>query len=478
MGQIISRWAVLIYLATMPWASVFVSTLSGHDFSRIFEVIVCTICGLCLAFHLWRFGTAWSCNGEFLLHRWSLALLSAGILAIASTAVAPVITRATQELSLILGLVAASFVFATTHSDADIRLVSRAIVTGVLGYNLLTIVILGAALLHGYGINVENLPLGYANRRFFNHVQTVSLPLLATTLHRRTLPPREAGAAWAALVFGFSLLLLTGGRGTLLALVSSAFLSALWLNRLGWWLTIRPLAIGLLVGAALSSAVFIFFSNRIGVDGFGTVDVVHRLQDSSPARQYLWSLAIHYIYESPWLGVGPMHFAYIPNMKAAHPHNVYLQIAAEWGMPLLLLVLAGSLVSLQRLIRLLRCTTDPVDRRVGGSLILACVAVCVDGFVSGNFVMPVSQVWIAACFGMTAQWFRRTSGLLEYQPRFINWLQARLISAILILMMLVQGVLLIQDIGRLEVILKQSEAIAISERRCPRYWIDGWIVER
>ena len=43
---------------------------------------------------------------------------------------------------------------------------------------------------------------------------------------------------------------------------------------------------------------------------------------------------------SPWHGVGPMHYAAEVKGKAAHPHNIYLQMLAELGGPAVLLGLA------------------------------------------------------------------------------------------------------------------------------------------
>ena len=33
---------------------------------------------------------------------------------------------------------------------------------------------------------------------------------------------------------------------------------------------------------------------------------------------------------NPLLGLGPAHFAYAYNGEGAHPHNFWLQLAAEW----------------------------------------------------------------------------------------------------------------------------------------------------
>jgi O-antigen ligase len=46
-----------------------------------------------------------------------------------------------------------------------------------------------------------------------------------------------------------------------------------------------------------------------------------RVQDgaSMAARGYLWQLAWRDWVQAPWLGLGPMHYAHVPNIEAAHP---------------------------------------------------------------------------------------------------------------------------------------------------------------
>lgn len=111
--------------------------------------------------------------------------------------------------------------------------------------------------------------------------------------------------------------------------------------------------------------------------------------------------------QSPWLGIGPMHYAHYPNLKAAHPHNIYLQTAAEWGLPMLLLVIGLGVSALRNLALAIRRCPQAQQRDCGVGLFLACIAIAVDGLFSGNFVMPVSQVWIAFTFGWALAWVAR-----------------------------------------------------------------------
>lgn len=67
-----------------------------------------------------------------------------------------------------------------------------------------------------------------------------------------------------------------------------------------------------------------------------TPEVVDRLGEVGQSRrlQY-WRKCLRAAWQHPVLGIGPMHYAWPPFdfMKAAHPHNAFLQWLAEWGVP-------------------------------------------------------------------------------------------------------------------------------------------------
>ena len=126
-----------------------------------------------------------------------------------------------------------------------------------------------------------------------------------------------------------------------------------------------------------------------------------RLTTSLSGRGPIWWQAWHMIVERPWLGFGPMHFADIPNVIAAHPHQAILQWASEWGVPSALCVIAlvwrggWATLGVLRERRLSMQRTDLLRL----CLFAALVAALVQSMVDGVIVMPISQLWLALVVG-------------------------------------------------------------------------------
>lgn len=168
---------------------------------------------------------------------------------------------------------------------------------------------------------------GFANVRFFNQVQSWSLPLVSVAAVWAWRSNRSLGvllvlmaAAWWALLFA------TGSRGAGLAQVLGALTAILFLGRMAWhWAAWH-------LGLALAGSVLyfsLFFSHSPGAGR-----AIEKSAQIDSARLTLWSQALDLFGEAPFLGVGPMHFAASETFRRlAHPHNAPLQLAAEWGLP-------------------------------------------------------------------------------------------------------------------------------------------------
>jgi hypothetical protein len=167
-----------------------------------------------------------------------------------------------------------------------------------------------------------------------------------------------------------------------------------------------------------------------------------------------------------------MHYAHMPNAKAAHPHNLPLQLAAEWGLPFATLCAAGvgvALVGFMR--RLSRLRPDAEALRTGTPLFLGCVAVLADGMVSGNFVMPVSQIWIAVLVGFSVAWCRAQGGE-RLSPAGRPWHR----RALLVALLMSQVWLLANtwpEASRLTEHLRRTMDSFTTERLQPRFWSVG-----
>ncbi|GAB4464981.1 MAG: hypothetical protein OHK0044_03070 [Burkholderiaceae bacterium] len=175
--------------------------------------------------------------------------------------------------------------------------------------------------------------------------------------------------------------------------------AAPWLARLG---------ATALAGAALYVVAFDWIPQWRGLGrDFFSGDVIARSElGVGGPRAYLWGLAWQYIREAPLAGIGPMHYAHRINAEAAHPHNVYLQLAAEWGVPFAMLAVGLGAFGWLRLLRAARSRADEGEAALGASLVGAGVAIAVDGMFSGNFVMPMSQLWIAFAIGLCIAYVR------------------------------------------------------------------------
>lgn len=464
-----ARFGLFLYLFTVPWTLVFFSW-SGHDYARILQVGVAGLAGLALLWEGWR---GWSPR----LSLWGLALLVAGLLAGGlSIAHAAEPVWAWREAGLFAGMVCLA---ALIGLDERVRVagVVQGAALAFAAYVSLEFLVINLGLTQGVAIPSMDFALGYDNPRFFNHVTTVALPLcLAAALQGDDLPWRRRLAAWG-LIGGLALTFWSGGRAVLVAQAAGLLVATAALG----FQRARPLLRVALVGALWALALyllqFILLPRLLHLSSEFVWTA--RVQDggSMMTRGYLWQLAWRDWVAAPWLGQGPMHYAHVPNIEAAHPHNIYLQLLAEWGGVVFGIVLAGVLAGLTRFIRVLRRPDgqkQPAGRGlVGACLLGGCVAFLVDGCFSGNFVMPVSQVWIAVLCGAVWRWHRaggQAEGASSVPPHWL--IQATGLGCAVLSLWLVWSSL--PDALRLSAVLDAAAQRSISSRANPRFWSMGW----
>ena len=164
----------------------------------------------------------------------------------------------------------------------------------------------------------------------------LTLCLAAFTLYAKAIQPGTSA------IFGLI------GSGILLLIVGGVQK----LNRFWAWLCIAVLVLGLLVLAA-------FVIGRLPPPPFNE-DMQPKLSIPDWHRQVIWGFTLEIIKESPFFGVGPnavnlvdgadtvipfFNQEYIPS----HPHNWFLEIAAETGITGLLTFLISLVLSLRAL---------------------------------------------------------------------------------------------------------------------------------
>jgi O-antigen ligase len=398
--------AIAIVIVTGPLGSVYFD-VRDHDGLRVAQLF---ILAMAAGFHAWH---AMLGSGEAERPRvGALALLVViGLLAGLSIKHAAVVRAALLEAGLLLAVALLTLGIGLVAVRLGIKVMLTIPVAASLLFVFAVAVRYTAALSADTSLLREHLLPAYSNYRFFNHVQTVTIPLLVGAMIAGS--SRLRGWAAVALVAEFALLFFTGGRATMLALgASAAVIAAVFRSKAVPWLV--RMGATALAGAALYVVLFDWVPQWRGLGrDFFSGDMIARSElGVGGPREYLWGLAWQYIRESPLLGIGPMHYAHRVNAEAAHPHNVYLQLAAEWGVPFAVLVIALAAVGWIRLLRVARASADEGERAIGISLVAAGVAIAVDGMFSGNFVMPMSQLWIAFAIGLSVAYVRSAAPTL------------------------------------------------------------------
>lgn len=292
----------------------------------------------------------------------------------------------------------------------------------------------------GVPLDYYDFASGFSNYRFFNHVQTTTLPLLVLLC---TVPAGHARMRWpwlALTAYWWMALFATGGRGTLVG-VTAGFAAVTVLK----WRSATPFL--KLVGGSAAAGLAAYFILLVLIPKYAGVTEINTFSylaqrtasDPTSARLPLWGDAFHMMIEHPWLGVGPMHFAHRIHdpYSAAHPHDWVMQIGSEWGIPALLclcfaIARAGkALLDAGRRI----APGDQVNQAIHAGLLAAGIAILVDGLVSGVFVMPQSRLAIVLYLGCAIGWYKTMSphaGSKGATPRWDTTAASSLVVAALV----------------------------------------------
>ena len=356
--------------------------MSAHDFARILQVpLLLTVATSALLSRSWRS----SLSALAPVDRGLLVALIGFVAASCLHADLPWV--AAREVALDVSLLFVATVLAAQLRSPEAR--DRALTwltVGTTAYSLLWLINLSMAAASGDAVSPWDLLFGFDNPRFFNHVQTVVLPLVAVV----AVSPRSSrllkAAAGMAIVLGGAMLFVVLARASTLGLVAGG-VAAYCMGHRHARRYMTVLLGGLAAGALLMFVAWEAWLSRLGGQmAYHDLGQVH-------FRDYLAHRALDMCLSSPWLGVGPMHFSHASNPIAAHPHNIYAQLLAELGVPAVLLI--GVLVfrGLQRRFHSL-CAASATEPALAAGLVGATVAMLIDGAFSGNFVMPLSQLAI------------------------------------------------------------------------------------
>jgi len=321
---------------------------------------------------------------------------------------APAPEYAFLELSLYLGLAFVSLSIAALVI-LDEKITYMVILWSLIAYAAIYEVSFWASYTAGLmidgTINTRVIHSGFANIRFFNQYQIWSLSIICLPLLLQpTLPKLTKKLLFIIASLWITLLFATDSRGAFLSYILALFITALIFR----FQSIPLLKINskyLATGFVIYTILFTIPSLLLNTTGPASRKLLST--SSSSARLELWAQALSYIKESPWLGIGPMHYAYFPNKIAAHAHNSLLQIAAEFGLPVTILTILLFAWFLFRWVRDTSSETSEsqsLDAKTSPILRIALFCSLISGLiysqVSGVIVTPMGQTMPALILGV------------------------------------------------------------------------------
>lgn len=249
-----------------------------------------------------------------------------------------------------------------------------------------------------YNINPDLLYPGFDNPRFYGQVMVMLLPLLTwLVLYFSSVNKRRCLTLGIVIsVVQWMILIALAGRGSWLGLFLAhmvLFFLAPRFRRLITWQC--SMATG---GLLLYGVMFHLIPWILSISA-----PLRELDFGLSRREVLWQGAWDMALAHPWLGVGPLHFSAVWNHIGAHPHQAFLQWAAEWGFVATLLAVGVAACGMWHGLSYLRNNINAGN--LDAALWLALAAVLVLAQVDGVFVMPYTETWLAIIAGLAmARW--------------------------------------------------------------------------
>ncbi|MEJ1363809.1 MAG: O-antigen ligase family protein [Candidatus Sedimenticola sp. (ex Thyasira tokunagai)] len=342
------------------------------------------------------------------------------LLGLFSALLAPVPIYAFIELSLFIGLwcTAIHFKGVTISLKENSAALLFSTLTLVAATIYLSSFYVGyiAALIEDYPIEWWHLFRGFDNIRFFNQVQIWTLPLLTLLFISKPFPSYLPQKVVAFVVSSWWMLLFfSAGRGAMLATFAGAITVGI---------IYRSSAITFIKTHLLfAMSGFLLFQLLAAIPLLTVYDLpslpeVLRLEANT--RIILWKQAIQLITDNPIFGVGPMHYAWYPNLIAAHPHNSILQWAVEWGLPSLILLgflfTYGAYHWLRHFSPAVISQLPGIDRNIVIGLSCSLLSGLGYSLVSGVIVMPMSQIVMVVVIGLMMGVYKNSE---DTEPRTV-----------------------------------------------------------
>jgi O-antigen ligase len=313
----------------------------------------------------------------------------------------------------------------------------------------------------------------YVNIRNFNHYQTWTLPLLGGVLLAIPQGWKAArGGVFGLVALWWTLVFASNVRGTIVAMgVAAVGVGFFFRERAKRWLFVQ--AAGLITGLIL---YYLLFSTG------GSPPVVEKFSEGGTysKRLQLWMTSLEMAWAHPWLGAGPMHFAWPPYRfaTAGSPHNALLQWVAEWGIPsagiMSGLAVWGGRCWMHQEQRAAEATPKTANA-VRVALVAAVLAAAAHAMVSGLLVAPISQVFLALVGGWA---WGRYQYEREARSGISNTTYSNTTHAVLCILLILGMGVVGTSLKDLSTVDERRDALleAVDRHRfSPRYWGQGFL---
>ncbi len=470
-GILCVTFSVCTYVVIAPSISV-IPSFGLYNNKRVFQLVLIGICAGTLLVSR-RTCKQWLVGfGNLPTAGW-IGLTAVLILGVFSVTQAPAWENAALELSHFVVL----FALAGTVAAVS-RIDPRRTAAFILGAVLLSVLLYMVHFSVSYSLSVawpsvepgKESITGFANTRHFNQYQTWTLPLLGSAL--LSMPQRwrtGRGFVFILLAVWWMLVLVSNVRGTVVALgLAVVGVGLLFRRHAVRWLSIQ---VGAVVGGGI--LYYLLFDLIAGT----TPQVAERLGSISGEawRIQRWTMSLELAWAHPWLGLGPMHFAWPPYhfLPGAHPHNALLQWMVEWGLPSASIMTGLVVWGGWSWMRQERREAPGATRRenaVRVGLVAAVLAGAAHSMVSGIIVMPVSQVLLALVGGWAWGRYR-----YERRPsKETSWISHAVLCVLLIGSVGIVGSSVRDVLDAEERQLAYLEAVE-EPTFWPRYWKQGYI---
>lgn len=316
-----------------------------------------------------------------------------------------------------------------------------------------------------YILDADLLFNGFSNPRFLNQFQGLLIPLIGflSIYCWQTKKPYNRTVSviiFITLAVQWCIALTLGGRSLWMGLGLAHFMLLLFFRHF-WRLAAIQVA-AIFIGGVLFYVLFYLIPDTLNLSS----EIRTSLRTTSSGRIELWQKALAVYWQSPWLGVGPMHLAAEWHLRLASPHQTLLQLLAEWGpFPLLIAVYLTVTGMLKALLFVRSKQAKPLD----AALWLAIGTALVMAQFEGVFNAPYTQMWLAIIIAIAlARWLPKTAraGINNYQ--LYTW------RALAIVCFIITAAVLITEVPTLP---QDSEAHMEKHGTgwVPRYWLQGWI---